>query len=107
MTGARQESNSRLAARLFAIAHALEGMDRASAARLGRDGPPDVRDWVQRYNVEGIAGLCNRSAPGRRRKLSEGQMAALKAVVLASPNAAVDKIVRWRIVDLCRWVKER
>ena len=46
--------------------------------------------------------------PRRRQpKLSEGQMAALKAVVLAGPDPAVDKIVRWRVVDLCRWVKER
>jgi hypothetical protein len=34
-------------------------------------------------------------------------MAALKAVVLAGPDPAVDKIVRWRVVDLCRWVEER
>jgi transposase len=34
-------------------------------------------------------------------------MAALKAVVLAGPDPAVDGVVRWRIVDLCRWVDER
>ena len=66
-----------------------------------------LRDWVHRYNSDGIAGLCNRPAPGRRPKLTEGQMATLKAVVLAGPDPAVDKIVRWRIVDLCRWVEER
>src|SRR5215831_9533571 len=38
---ARQESDGRVAARLFAIANALEGMDRASAA-AGRDGPADL-----------------------------------------------------------------
>jgi hypothetical protein len=39
-------------------------------------------------------------------KLSEGQMAALKALVLAGPDPAVGKTERWRIVDLCQWVKE-
>jgi transposase len=34
-------------------------------------------------------------------------MAALKAVVLLGPDPAVDKIARWRIVDLCRRVEER
>ena len=82
-------------------------MDRASAARLAGMDRQTLRDWVDRYNAEGLAGLCNRPAPGRRPKLSEGQMAALKAVVLAGPDPAVDKIVRWRVVDLCRWVKER
>ena len=82
-------------------------MDRASAARLAGMDRQTLRDWVHRYNAEGIAGLCNRPAPGRRPKLTEGQMAALKAVVLLGPDPAVDKIARWRIVDLCRWVEER
>ena len=34
-------------------------------------------------------------------------MAALKAVVLAGPDPVMDGVVRWRIVDLCRWVAER
>jgi transposase len=53
-----------------------------------------LRDWVHRYNAEESAGLCNRPAPGRRPKLTEGQMAALKAVVRAGPDPAVDKIAR-------------
>jgi putative transposase len=101
----RRERDGRGSARLIAIANALEGLDRASAARLA--GMETLRDWVHRYNAEGIAGLCNRPAPGRRTRLSKGQMATLKAVVLAGPDPAVDKIARWRIVDLCRWVKGR
>jgi transposase len=104
---ARRESDGRVSARLIAIANALEGMDRASAARLAGMDRQTLRDWVHRYNAEGIAGLCNRPAPGRKPKLTEGQMAALKAVVLAGPDPAVDKIARWRIVDLRQWVKER
>ena len=104
---ARQERDGRVAARLFAIANALEGMDRASAARLAGMDRQTLRDWVHRYNEEGIAGLSNRPLPGRSPKLTEGQMAALKAVVLAGPDPAVDGVVRWRIVDLCRWVTER
>ena len=104
---ARRERHGRISARLIAIANALEGMDRASAARLAGMDRQTLRDWVHRYNTEGIAGLCNRPAPGRKPKLTEGQMATLKAVVLAGPDPAVDKIARWRIVDLCRWVEER
>src|SRR5499427_6443767 len=104
---ARQERDGRVAARLIAIANALEGMDRASAARLAGMDRQTLRDWVHRYNADGVAGLCNRPAPGRKPKLTEGQMATLKAVVLAGPDLAVDKIARWRIVDLCRWVEER
>ena len=66
-----------------------------------------LRDWVHRYNAAGIAGLSNRPAPGRSPKLTEGQMAALKAVVLAGPDPVMDGVERWRIVDLCRWVEAR
>ena len=34
-------------------------------------------------------------------------MASLKAIVLRGPDPAVDGVVRWRIVDLCRVVEER
>jgi len=72
---ARRDNDGRISARLIAIANALEGMDRASAARLAGMDRQTLRDWVHRYNAKGIAGLCNRPAPGRRPKLSEGQMA--------------------------------
>jgi len=104
---ARRESDGRVSARLIAIANALDGMDRASAARLAGMDRQTLRDWVHRYNAEGIAGLCDRPKPGRAPKLSEGQMASLKAVVLAGPDLATDKIGRWRVVDLCRYVAER
>src|SRR5579872_5902711 len=104
---ARRERDGRVSARLIAIANALDGMDRASAARLAGMDRQTLRDWVHRYNEAGIAGLSNRPLPGRSPKLTEGQMAALKAVVLTGPDPAVDGVVRWRIVDLCRWVTRR
>ena len=104
---ARRERDGRVSARLIAIANALEGMDRASAARLAGMDRQTLRDWVHRYNAEGIAGLSNRPLPGRAPKLSEGQMAALKAIVLRGPAPAVDRVERWRIVDLCRVTEER
>jgi transposase len=104
---ARQDGDGRVATRLFAIANALEGMDRASAARLAGMDRQTLRDWVYGYNEAGIAGLSNRPAPGRAAKSTEGQMATLKAVVLAGLDPVVDGVVRWRIVDLCCWVAER
>jgi transposase len=104
---ARREHDGRVSARLIALANALEGMDRASAARLAGMDRQTLRDWVRRYNAQGIAGLSNRPLPGRSPKLSEGQMASLKAIVLRGPDPAVDRVERWRVVDLCRVVAER
>ena len=43
---ARRERDGRVSARLIAIANALEGMDRASAARLAGMYRQTLRDWV-------------------------------------------------------------
>jgi hypothetical protein len=34
-------------------------------------------------------------------------MASLKAIVLRDPDPAVDRVERWRVVDLCRVVEQR
>ena len=103
----RRKNDGRVGARLIAIANALDGMDRASAARLAGMDRQTLRDWVHRYSAEGIAGLCDRPKPGRIPRLSEGQMASLKAIVLAGPDPAVDQVGRRRVVDLCRDIEER
>jgi hypothetical protein len=59
---ARREAIGRVSAPLITIANALEGMDRASAARLAGMDRQTLRDWVHRYNAEGNAELCNRPA---------------------------------------------
>src|ERR1700753_4406951 len=79
---ARRENDGRVSARLIALANALDGMDRASAARLAGMDRQTLRDWVHRYNAEGIGGLCDRPKPGGTPKLTEGQMASLKAILV-------------------------
>jgi hypothetical protein len=69
---ARRVHDGRVSARLLAIANALDGMDRTTAARLAGMDRQILRDWVRRYNAAGIAGLFNRKAPGRQPKLTLG-----------------------------------
>jgi Helix-turn-helix domain len=61
---ARRENDGRVSARLIALANALDGIDRASAARLAGMDRQTLRDWVHRYNAKGIAGLYDRPKPG-------------------------------------------
>ncbi len=49
---------------MLALALALEGTDRTKAARSCGMDRQTLRDWVHRYNAEGLAGLRNRKAPG-------------------------------------------
>jgi hypothetical protein len=51
---ARPESDGRVRARLIAIVNAVEGMDRASAARLAGMDRRTLRDWVHRYSASAL-----------------------------------------------------
>ena len=86
--------------RLLAIALILEGHSREEAARLSGMDRQTLRDWVHRYNADGVAGLSSRWGPGRPPALSEAQMAELRSLVLEGPDPERNKVVRWRCVDL-------
>lgn len=99
--------DSRVACRVLAIAHVLEGALRAAAASACGMERQTLRDWVHRYNADGIAGLCDAQRTGRPSALSPPQMQELKELVLAGPDLARDGVVRWRCIDLCSVIKER
>jgi transposase len=97
---ARRERDGRASSRLLALADALDGMSRDEAARAAGMDRQTLRDWVHRYNAEGVEGLRDRPRPGRPRALDEGRQAALKALVLRGPRLARDGCVAWRARDL-------
>ena len=65
-----------------------------------------LRDWVHRYNAEGLAGLSDRWKGVRVPRLAPAQMAELAAWVEAGPDPARDGVVRWRRQDLQRRIAE-
>src|SRR5258708_32424644 len=80
------EKNSAAARRILALALVLDGVDRKTAAETcGMDGQT-LRDWVHRYNAEGVAGLRNLKSPGPRPKLTAQQQAELAGLVEAEPD---------------------
>jgi transposase len=83
---ARREKDRAAAARMQAIAGALEGLSRAEAARLAGMERQALRDAVLRYDAEGLAGLHDRPRSGRRPRLDEEQRAARRQVVLDGPD---------------------
>jgi len=93
--------------RLLALALVLDGHSRTEAAALSGMDRQTLRDWVHRYNAEGVEGLKSRSSPGRAPALSEPQMAELRELVIQGPDPAIHKVVRWRCVDLQAEVARR
>jgi putative transposase len=90
--------------RLLALAAIYDGEARGEAAKIGSVGVQTVRDWVLAFNAEGPPGLIDGKAPGNQPLLNAEQREALRRIVEAGPNPAVDGVVRWRLVDLAQWV---
>jgi transposase len=104
---ARRGRDGRVAARRIALANVLDGMSREAAARAAGMDRQTLRDWVVRFNAEGVDGLRDRPRSGRRPWMSEGQQAALKAIVLRGPDPERDGVSVWRVIALCRIAEER
>jgi transposase len=86
--------------RLLAIALVLEGHSRTEAARQNGMDRQTLRDWVHRYNDEGVAGLHSRVSPGRPAALNEAQMEELRRLVVEGPDPQRHRVIRWRCADL-------
>ena len=99
-SAASQERDGAAARRILALAMVLGGTDRKSAAETCCMDRQTLRDWVHRYNAEGLSGLHDRKLPGPTPKLTAEQQAELVGLVEAGPDPARHRVVRWRRVDL-------
>src|SRR5450756_857571 len=97
---AGREKDGSAARRMLAIAMVLDGADRGTAAETCGMDRQTLRDWVHRYNAEGIRGLHDLKTPGPKPKLTADQQAKLAELVEAGPDPARHGVVRWRRVDL-------
>jgi transposase len=77
---AARSSDATAARRVLAIALILDGRSRADAARECGMDRQTLRDWVHRYNADGLAGVCDRPhAGGPRPRLSAEQQEQVAA----------------------------
>jgi transposase len=88
------------ARRMLALALVPEGHVREEAARHAGMDRQTLRDWVHRYNAQGLAGLHDRPHLGPKPRPAAEQMTELAAIVERGPEPERDGIVRWRRVDL-------
>src|SRR3954447_5445069 len=104
---ARRCRDTAASRRMLALALVLEGSSREEAARAGGMDRQTLRDWVHRYNAEGLAGLRDRPRSGRKPRLTSGQEAELAAAVERGPDPGRDGVVRWRRIDLKALIEAR
>lgn len=104
---AKVESDSRVARRLLAIANALDGMSREAAARLAGMDRQTLRDWVLRYNQQGIEGLHDRWGDGRPPTFTPEEQAELMRIVLAGPDPERSGLSAYTLEDLAGICEKR
>ena len=92
--------DAKVARRMLALALVLEGSSREMAARHAGMERQTLRDWVHRYNVEGLAGRRDRRHPGPTPRLTPEQLVELARIVEDGPDPEQDGVLRWRRVDL-------
>src|SRR5207253_8858767 len=99
--------DARAARRMLALALVLEGSSREEAARAAGMDRQTLRDWVHRYNEEGLPGLHDRHRSGRKPRPTPGQEAELVTAVEQGPDPDRDGVVRRRRVDLRALIEAR
>src|ERR1017187_5864291 len=97
---ASREKDGAAARRILALALVLDGADRKTAAETCGMDRQTLRDWVHRYNAEGLTGPHDLTPPGPKPKLTAEQQAELAGLVEMGPDPARHGVVRWRRVDL-------
>ena len=94
--------NSGASRRMLALALILDGQSRAAAAQAVGMDRQTLRDWVHRYNEQGLDGLANNWGGGRKALLDAQQTERLAELVRQGPDPAEHGVMRWRRIDLAR-----
>ena len=105
---ARHTRDAAASRRMLALALVLEGASRTEAAQAAGMDRQTLRDWVHRFNEQGLAGLSDRTGNvGPKPFLSPEQEVEVAEWVRRGPDLAEHGVVRWRRADLARAIKAK
>ena len=100
---ARRTTDVAASRRMLALALVLEGASRADAAKAAGMDRQTLRDWVHRFNEQGLAGLSDKTGNvGPKPLLSPEQEREVAEWVRRGPDLAEHGVIRWRRADLAR-----
>jgi Winged helix-turn helix len=89
---AARTADAKQARRILAIAMVLDEHPRLLAAQAGGMDRQTLRDWVHRYNADGLAGLADRPRPGRQPRLAEAQLSEVAKWV---EDGLIPRLTAW------------
>src|ERR1700722_8556209 len=82
----RRSKKLRYDHRLHGVLLVAQGMTCPEVARLLGDAPRSMEYWVSRFEKDGLAGLTEGKRPGRPRRLTEKQWAAVDQILRYPPR---------------------
>lgn len=82
----RRSRDARYDHRLHAILLVAQGMSCPEVAHLLGDALRTVQMWVNRFEEKGLAGLMDRTRPGRPPRLTEEQLAEVNNALHSTPE---------------------
>ena len=104
---ARRSKDVAAARLMLALAIVFEGASRTDAAKAAGMDRQTLRDWVHRYNEQGLAGLSDKTGNvGPKPLLSPEQEAEVAEWVRRGPDPVAHGVVRWRVIELCHWLHD-
>ena len=103
----RRSEESRYDHRLHGVLLVAQGMTCPEVASLLGDAPRSVEYWVGRFEKDGLAGLLEGERPGRPRRLSEKQMAAVDRVLRRPPREVGLSGNIWDGKTLSMWMEQK
>jgi transposase len=82
----RRNDTSRYDHRLHGVLLVAQGMTCPKVAELLGDSPRTVVNWVQRFEIDGLAGLSEGLRSGRPSRLNDRQLTKVEVALRAAPT---------------------
>ncbi len=76
-------------------------------ARIVRQSEQSVRNWLKRYQVEGVEGLADAPRSGAPRKVTEGYRQQVMAVVRQRPRSLDQPFSMWTLQRLVEYMAQQ
>jgi transposase len=99
-------AEARLVERAQMIWHASQGFSVPAIARELGLHPQTVRDWLKRFNTNGLEGLHDRPRGGRPATYSPEQVAEVIATALTDPKSLGQPFASWTLDRLETYLNE-
>ena len=89
------------------VLSAEQGMTAPAIAKIVQESDQTVRNWLKRYEAEGIEGLKDAPMPGAPRKVTPDYLNQLVEVVRLRPRCLELPFSMWTLARLADYMAER